>query len=109
MNIHPPVSIDDAMTMLDSRVPLTFAERCTVVKGLYRLAFAEGREAGIKSERARMAIVGEEIQRGVDQAVEQIAGEYEDTTARIRRQLEEKDRTIAELMRGTGRNEGDFS
>lgn len=53
MPLHLPVSIEDAMTMLDSRIPLTYSERKMIVEGLWDLAFSEGakqgREAGTEA------------------------------------------------------------
>lgn len=79
-SIHEPGSVEDALTMLDSRIPLTYAERKFVVQGLYDLAFREGARQG------RLA--------GTEAAQAEILhGEYTDPTASIREHLTEKART----------------
>ena len=72
--IHPAVSVEDAMTMLDTRVPLTHAERRMICQSLYDTGVQEGRTV----ESAR--VTREEH------------GEYTDTTAAIRERLTEKAR-----------------
>lgn len=92
MSIHLPVSKADAMTMLDARIPLTYAERKMIVDGLYDLAYQKGIEA--ERERFKQAMRGA-IERV--EAIPMMTGEYEDPTRAHRRQLEEKDRKIHEL------------
>jgi hypothetical protein len=93
------MSVEDALTMLDSRIPLTAGERRMIVNGLYNLAF----KAGVDSERNRLRqIAASERSFGhrdfashIEQAVNTTAdavAEYEDTTTAIRRGLEAKQR-----------------
>lgn len=55
---HPSESVEDALTMLDSRIPLTARERRLIVESLYDLAFREGarqgRQAGIEHTETEM-------------------------------------------------------
>ena len=51
--VHPVTSIDDALTQLDTRVPLLHSELVLIVQSLYDLAFREGarqgRQAGVEA------------------------------------------------------------
>jgi hypothetical protein len=107
MSVHIPIGINDALTMLDSRVPLTTGERKMIVDGLYNLAFREG----IESEKNRLMQMAADARSSghrdfashIEQAVDPIAGiaEYEDPTTRIRRRLAEKKHPlIAEFSEG---------
>lgn len=102
--VHIPVSIDDAMTMLDARIPLTHAERKIIVDGLYDLAYQEG----AKAEKNRLLTIAEQLRdsdtpvnRGVGTVLAAIANtdvhnkavnaqEYADPTAAIRERLTDK-------------------
>ncbi len=81
MSIHVPIGVNDALTMLDSRIPLTASERKMIVEGLYNLAF----EAGVRAEKYR-------AHDELVQIAQNYSDEYEDPTTTIRRGLEEKKR-----------------
>jgi hypothetical protein len=55
-NVHPSESTEDAIAMLDSRIPLTAKERRLIVESLWHVAFREGakqgRLAGIEAAQA---------------------------------------------------------
>jgi hypothetical protein len=78
MSIHPSESIEDAMTMLDSRLPLTYGERKLIVQSLWDLAFREGARQG------RLA--------GIEHVHNTLREEYEDPTTAIRANLTKKAR-----------------
>lgn len=100
MSLHLPVSVDDAMIMLDSRIPLTYAERKMIVEGLFEL----GCKTGIEAEKNRLRKIAEEL-RGespvtntmatlldswVDADGTRWAREYTDPTTQIRENLTRK-------------------
>lgn len=89
MTVHVPTSIDDAMVMLDSRVPLTYAERKMIVEGLWNLAF----EKGVEAERKRLRDLMVKALDDVKNKTILGAPEYEDPTTSIRRKLEFKSRS----------------
>ena len=93
MSIHLPVGINDALTMLDSRVPLTAGERKMIVEGLYDLAY----KAGERAERLRIKEAVEKIFRDDMHMTPMVTGEYQDPTTTIRRKLEHKNQMIRDL------------
>ena len=45
-SVHPAESLNDALSMLDSHIPLTFRERKMILTGLYDTAFRDGAKQG---------------------------------------------------------------
>lgn len=45
-DIHPALSVEDALTMLDTRIPLLQAEKRMVLQSLWDTAFREGARQG---------------------------------------------------------------
>ena len=112
--VHHAQSAEDAIVMLDSRMPLTHQERKLIVESLYDLAFREGarqgRQAGIESVHAEIrTLIHEYRDQPTDDRMfafkrSDIAGlletllppssprEYSDTTQVIREKLAAKAR-----------------
>lgn len=47
-SVHPAESLDDALKMFDSHIPLTHRERKLILQSLYDLAFKAGKEEGVE-------------------------------------------------------------
>lgn len=63
--VHEPTSPQDAMEMLDSRLPLLHSEKKLITYGLYDLGFregaAQGRLAGIEAEKKRLKAIAVQL------------------------------------------------
>jgi len=77
------------MTMLDSRIPLTYAERKMIIDGLYDLAFKAGMAAHQKQLHDELQEIADNYRA---ETYRNYRPEYEDPTTTIRRRLEDKDR-----------------
>jgi hypothetical protein len=111
--VHPSTSIDDAVTQLDSRVPLLHSERLLIAQSLYDLAFREGarqgRLAGIEAVQNRLREYAWQLRKypgrntdSTDETLDRLAAEfnrtrkeYEDPTVAIRRRLESRRNGLA--------------
>ena len=66
--VHPATSVDDALAMLDCRVPLINTERQMIVQGLWDTAFRsgarQGRLAGIEAEKKRLGDIAAQWRSG---------------------------------------------
>jgi hypothetical protein len=90
-SVHPAESIDDAVTMLDSRIPLTYRERMMIVQSLWDLAFREGARQGRLA--GYEAATADALDRLDAEAVAaDVRREYPDTTTVIRKNLTAKAR-----------------
>lgn len=71
-NVHPATSVEDALVMLDTRVPLLQSERRMIVDGLWRTAFKagaqQGRLAGMEAEKKRLRDIADKLVVGIAQA-----------------------------------------
>ena len=72
-NVHPAASVEDALAMLDCRVPLTSNERKLIVQGLWDAAFRsgarQGRLAGIEAEKKRLGDLAANYRIGADEVI----------------------------------------
>lgn len=111
--VHHSESLADALTMLDSHVPLTYRERKLIVESLYDLAFREGarqgRQAGTESvyaeirSKAAEYSPSNEVDNYIITVLETLLppsqrGEYADPTAVIRENLADRARTRSQYM-----------
>lgn len=82
--IHKSESVEDAVNMLDTRIPLLQWEITLIIQSLYDNAFREGakqgRQAGIESANVL--------------ATDGTVQEYEEPTTTIRKRLEDKQRQL---------------
>lgn len=85
MSVHFPKSVEDAMTMLDSRIPLTASERKMIVQGLYDL----GRHAGYESAQRQLHEYMQRAANRLGTTLEVTEGvkEYREPTDVIRERL----------------------
>lgn len=106
--MHESESLDDAMEMFDSHIPLTYRERKLILQSLYDLAFREGarqgRLAGVAAvqNEVRQALSGIDPRRAYPTSFftgvlrgflpREPGEEYADPTTAIRRNLEETTR-----------------
>lgn len=113
--VHEATSLEDALNMLDSHVPLTFRERKMIITSLYDLAFRDGAKQGRQAgtEAVQNIIRGmisalDPSRAGENYAItvlqvllpvqeQEVAVEYTDTTTVIRRHLEDKQRAIGRM------------
>jgi len=112
-DVHHAKNVEDAIIMLDSRVPLTHQERKIITQSLYDLAFREGarqgRQAGMEAvyaeirSKASEYSPSSEIDNYILTVLESFLppsqhGEYTDTTTAIRERLAEKARTRSQYV-----------
>lgn len=107
-NIHPATSIKDAISQLDSHIPLVHAERELIVQSLWDLAFREGakqgRLAGVEAVQNHLRSVAKDVVLADPAARDLLLAiaatfdtepepkEYRDPTTTIREQLADKAR-----------------
>lgn len=109
-SVHAAESLDDAMKMFDSHVPLTFREKKLILESLYDLGFRDGarqgRQAGVEAARTDLKAKARELgcsEKMVSDLLPLEEAEavtvHQDPTVKIRRHLEDKQRAIAQVAR----------
>jgi hypothetical protein len=88
-NIHPATSQEDALTQLDSHIPLLHSERKLIVESLYDLAFRDGakqgRQAGVEHVQNRLReIAGATPHAPVRDLLTEIADSFDSPHAEYR-------------------------
>ena len=98
-NIHPATSTEDAISQLDSHIPLVHSERKLIVESLYDLAFREGarqgRLAGIEAAQNHLRTVAaatpypqvKDLLLEIAASYDSPHAEYKDPTTAIREKL----------------------
>jgi hypothetical protein len=102
--VHPSTSVEDAMTQLDTRIPLLYREQLQIVESLYDLGFdtgaKQGREAGIEHVQNRLREIARATTNNascnllldIADSFDSPHAEYRDPTTMIREKLTAKAR-----------------